>query len=164
MYFNNNKNLIVFVNHALIRFLSQSVCLVSTNYHIHHQKYFIYYYIDNFQPRGNFFDILLVLVSFLQTYYDICFFHILSFCFFLIQISFCIYLLLAVLIFLYCSDNLLLFLNLLLYLVSHLCFFDNKFSHSFFIYSKKNYKTPFLSIKLELFIMLIASSLLIYQK
>ena len=59
------------------------------------------------------------------------------------------------------------FYNLLHYLVSHQCFFDNKFSHCFlfFIYdNKKNYKTPFLSIKLELFIMLILSSLLTYQK
>ena len=105
-----------------------------------------------------FFDIPLVFVSFLQAY-RICFFHTLSFCFFVLQVSFCINPLLALLIFLYYFYN-----NLLLYLVSHLCFFDNKFSHSFFIYSKKNYKTPFLSIKLELFIMLIASSLLIYQK
>ena len=57
----------------------------------------------------------------------------------------------------------------MLYLVSRLCFFDNKLiqwicARSFFIYNKKKYKTPFLSTKLELFIMLIASSLLIYQK
>ena len=36
--------------------------------------------------------------------------------------------------------------------------------HAFFIYTKKNYKTPLLSTKLEPFTMLIASSLLIYQK
>ena len=111
------------------------------------------------QPRGNFFDILLVFVFFLQTYYDICFFQIFSFHFYLLQISFVIYHLLALLIFLYRFHN-----NLLPYLVSHLCFFDNKFSHSFFIHNNKNYKTPILSIKLELFIKLIASSLLIYQK
>ena len=81
------------------------------------------------------------------TYYDICFFHILSFCFLLLQISFCIYLLLALLIFLYRFHN-----NILLYLVSHLCFFDNTFSHSFFVHSKKNYKTPFLSIRIVYYV------------
>ena len=35
---------------------------------------------------------------------------------------------------------------------------------NFLYIDKKNYKTPFLSMKLELFIMLIASFLLIYQK
>ena len=61
------------------------------------------------------------LFFFLQTYCDICFFHILFFYFFLLQISFCNYLLLALLIFLYHFHN-----NLFLYLVSRLCFFDNK--------------------------------------
>ena len=88
------------------------------------------------------------LFFFLQTYYDICFFHILFFYFFLLQISFCIYLLLALLIFLYHFHN-----NLLLYLVSRLCFFDNKLNqqnciqrsctHLFFIYNKKIIKHPF---------------------
>ena len=59
--------------------------------------------------------------------------------------EFCIYLLLAVLIFIYHSHN-----NLLLYLVSHIFLFDNKFSHSFFIYSKKIIKHLFLSIKLKI--------------
>ena len=48
-----------------------------------------------------------------------------------------------------------------LYLVLHLCFSDNKLSHSFFYMIKKIYKTPILPIRLELVIMLIASSLLI---
>ena len=52
---------------------------------------------------------------------------------------------LALLIFFYHSHN-----NLSFYLVSRLCFFDNKLSYQFFIYSKKNYKTPILSIQLEL--------------
>ena len=77
-----------------------------------------------FWPDSNFFDILLVFVSFLQTYYDIWFFYIFAFHFFLLRISFCIYLLLALLIVLYHFYN-----NGLLYLVSHLCFFDNKFLH-----------------------------------
>ena len=87
-------------------------------------------------PR-NFFDILLVFVSFFR--HDICFFHILSLSlfFFRLQITFCIYLLLALLIFLYYFHN-----NLLLYLVSNLSFFNNKFCHSFFIISWKNYKAP----------------------
>ena len=105
------------------------------------KNYFIHYYIETFLPRDNFFAILLVLGFFLQTYCSICFFHILFFYFFLLQINFCIYLLLALLIFLYHFHN-----NLLLYLVSRLCFFDNKliqrscsqrnFTHSFFIYNK----------------------------
>ena len=113
-------------------------------------------------PHDNFFDkifgILLIFASFLMTYCNIYSSHILFFYFFLIQISVCIYLLLVPLF--------------------SLCFFDNKFNqysqwnciHSFLyttkkIYKKKNYdKTPLLSAKLEPFIMLIASSLLIYQK
>ena len=43
--------------------------------------------------------------SFSLFYYDICFFHIFAFHFFLLQISFCIYLLLAFLIFLYHFHN-----------------------------------------------------------
>ena len=63
--------------------------------------------------------------------------------------------------------------NLLLYLASRLDFSDNKlnqYSHSFLyitkkVYNKKYiYKTPLLSAKLELFLMLIASFLHIYQK
>ena len=46
--------------------------------------------------------------------------------------------LLALLIFLHRFHN-----NILLYLVSHLCFFDNNFSHSFLIYSKKIIKHLF---------------------
>ena len=46
---------------------------------------------------------------------------------------------------------------------------DNKYYNKYYIHAKTNYhkkfyKTPLLSIKLEPFIMLIASSLLIYQK
>ena len=86
----------------------------------------------------------------------------LFFIFFLLQISSCIYLFRASLISLYHFHK-----NILLYLVSCLCFFDiklNQHSHSFLCIIKRKYKTPFLSIKLEPFIMLIASSLLIYQK
>ena len=46
----------------------------------------------SFWLHGNFFDILLVFISFLQTYYDIYFLYILSFHFSLFQINFCIYL------------------------------------------------------------------------
>ena len=111
------------------------------------KKYFICYYIETFLPRHNFFDILLAFVSFLQAYYDICFSHILCFCFSILQISVYIYFLLDHLTSLYHFDN-----NLLLYLVSLLCFSDNKLNHSLFIYNKKNYKTPFLLTKLELLI------------
>ena len=53
--------------------------------------------------------------------------------------------------------------SLLLCLKSLLCFFDNKLSHSPFIYSEKNfYKIPFLSFKSELVIKVIALFLLIY--
>ena len=72
-----------------------------------------------FLPSDNFFDIILVFVFF--PHYDICFFLIFSFYFFLLQVNFYIYLSLAILIFLHHFHN-----NLLLYLVSHLCFFDNK--------------------------------------
>ena len=112
-----------------------------------------------------FFVILLIFASFLQTYYNTYLSRILSFCFYLLQISFYIYLFLALLIFIYYFYN-----NLLLYLVLFLCFFDNKWCYSFFIYNEKqklikqNYKTLILSFRLELFIMLIASFLLIYQK
>ena len=73
------------------------------------------------------------------------------FIFFLLQISFCIYLLLAALIFLYHFHS-----NLLLYLVSRLCFFDKlnqrNCIHSFLYMIKKTYETPILSTKLEWFI------------
>ena len=111
--------------------------------------YLIFWLLDNF------FGILLVLVSFLQTC-DISFFHIVSFYFFL-QINFCIFLLRYVLTFLYRFPN-----NLLLYSVSDL--FDNRFRHSFFIYNKKIYNTSLFSFRLELFIIFIASSLFICQK
>ena len=75
----------------------------------------------DFLSRDNFFDILLVFAYFLQTYCDIYSFHILSFYFFLLQLSFCIYFLPVRLISLYHFYN-----NLLLYLVPNLCFFDNK--------------------------------------
>ena len=68
-------------------------------------------------PRDKFFDILLVFSFFLQEYF-ICFFHILFFYFYLLQIGFCIYFLQALSIFLYCFHN-----NLSLYIVLHLCFF-----------------------------------------
>ena len=158
-YFNDNKNLIVCVNHALLGFYIHHYVLVSINHRIHYKNYFIDYYIETFQPHDNFFDILLVFAFLLQTYYDICFFHIFWFWIFLLQISFYIHILLALLFFLYRFYN-----NLLIILVSLLCCFDNKLFHSFFIYRKQNYKMPILSIKLELSIMLIASSLFIYQK
>ena len=117
------------------------------------KNYFIHYYIETFLPRDNFFAILLVLGFFLQTYCSICFFHILFFYFFLLQINFCIYLLLALLIFLYHFHY-----NLLLYLVSHICFFDNKLNqrnciqrsctHSFLYIIKKSLKATLLLTKL----------------
>ena len=98
-------------------------------------------------------DILLFFFSFLQTYYDIYFSHILFFIFFLLQICFCIYLLPVFLISLCHFHN-----NPLLYLVSRLSFFDNmlnKHSNSFLYITKKIYKKPLLSTKLEPFIMLL---------
>ena len=127
------------------------------------KNHFVYYFIETFLPLDNFFDILLIFFSFFQTYYNIYSSNILFFYFFLLQISFCIYLLLAPLISLYHFHN-----NLFLYLVSRLGLFDNTLNqHSdslFFYIIKKIYKAPFLSIKLEPLIMLTASSLLIYQK
>ena len=123
----------------------------------------IKFFILIFWYHGNFFDVLLVFVSFLQTYYGICFFHILFFYFYLFQINFCNFcnLSLTLLNSFYRFHN-----NLSHYLVSCLCFSDNKLCYSFFIHNnnKEIYKTPISSIKLELFIMLIASSLFIYQK
>ena len=60
-------------------------------------------------------------VFFLQTCYDICFFHILVLYFFPLQIILCIYFLLSLLIILCYFHN-----NPLLCLKSRLCFFDNK--------------------------------------
>ena len=77
-------------------------------------------------------------VFFLQTYYGVCFFHILSFYLFLLQISLYIYLWHAFSIFLYHFHN-----KLLLYLVSRFCFSDNKSSHSIFIYNKKKLQNTF---------------------
>ena len=77
-------------------------------------------------------DIHLVFVSFLHTYYNIYFLHILSLYFFLPQVILCFYFLLALLIFLYYLFNI-----FWLYLVLFLCFFDNKLFHSFFIYNEK---------------------------
>ena len=95
----------------------------------------IYYYIETFLSCNNFFYILLVFVSFLQTYCEIYSFRIPFSNFFIFQISFCIYLLPALSISLYYFH-----VNLFFYLVSNLCFSDNKLnqcSHSFFIYNKK---------------------------
>ena len=113
------------------------------------KNYFIHYYIETLLPR----DIFLMFFSFCFFSSDILWylFHILFFYFFLHQISFLIYLWLALLIFLYHFHN-----NLFLYLVSYLCFFDNKSNQWSCIH--------ILSTKLQPIIMLIASSLLIYQK
>ena len=111
------------------------------------KNYFILYYTETFLLRNNVFNILLMFVSFLQTYYSIYSSHILFIYLFLLQISFCIYLLLALLIFFNHFHN-----NLLLYLVWHLCFFDyklNQQSHSFLYIIKKFYKSSILSAKLE---------------
>ena len=76
-------------------------------------------------------DILSIFASFLQAYYDIYFFRILSFSLYLLQISFYIYFLLAPLAFLYHF-----FSNLSLYLIFFLCFFDNKLYYPF-LYNEK---------------------------
>ena len=81
------------------------------------KNYFIHCYVETFLSCNNFFDILLVSVSFLQTYYDTYSSRILSFYFFLLQISFCIYLSPVLLISLYYFYS-----NFLLYLV-HVSFF-----------------------------------------
>ena len=99
-----------------------------TNGKYHH----IYIYERCFLASRYFFYILLAFVSFLQTYYDICFFHILSLYFFLLQIILYIYFLLFLLIILCYFHT-----NLLLCLVSHLCFFHNKLFDSSFIYNEK---------------------------
>ena len=128
--------------------------------------FFIHYYIETFLPCDSFFwysfsicffssDIL----RYLFFPYSLLLFLSSSDKFIYIYIYIYIYILLTFLISLYHIHN-----NLLLYLVSRFCFFDNKLNQLFFKYNKKIYKTPILSIKLELFIMLTESSLLIYQK
>ena len=89
---------------------------------------FIYY----FSLHNIFFRILLVFASFLQTYYDIYFFHILFFYSYLPQISFYICPLLAFLIFHYYFYN-----TLLLYLVLHPCFFNSRLCYPFLYTTKK---------------------------
>ena len=105
------------------------------------KNHFVYYFIETFLPLDNFFDILLIFFSFFQTYYNIYSSNILFFYFFLLQISFCIYLLLAPLISLYHFHN-----NFLLYSVSRLCFFDNNLNqhtYSLLYIIKKFIKHPF---------------------
>ena len=94
--------------------------------------FYLLLYLDFFTSWYFLFWYSFSFASFLQTYYDIYSFHILSFYFYLLQISFYIYFLLAPLIFLYHSHN-----NLLLYLVLVLCFSDNKLCYLFFIYNEK---------------------------
>ena len=120
---NINKHILYFFLWYIIK--SQLKKLLKSQLQI--KSYFIYDYIETFLPLDNFFGILLVFASFLQTYCDIYSFHILFFNFFLLQISFCIYLLLVPLF--------------------SLCFFDNKLNqysqrnyiHSFLYTTKKNY-------------------------
>ena len=110
------------------------------------KNYFIHCYVETFLSCNNF-DILLVSVSFFQTYYDTYSSCILSY-FFLLQISCCIYLSPVLLISLYYFHS-----DLSLYLVLRFSFFDNKlnqWSHSFLYITKKKkkkiikkiYKTP----------------------
>ena len=87
-----------------------------------------------------FFDILLVFVSSLQTFYDIYFFQILFFYFFPLQINFCIYLFLCLLIFLSHFHN-----NLLLYLVLHICFLIITCINHFLYTNKKIQNTVFIN-------------------
>ena len=123
------------------------------------KKVNIFYF--NFLVTRKCFWYFLVFVSSLQTYCDIYFFYILSLYFFLLQIIFCIYFLPYLLIRFYYFYN-----NLLLYLVLQLYFVDTviaRFTHFLYV-SKKIYNNLLFSFRLELFIMFIASSLLIYQK
>ena len=123
------------------------------------KKVNIFYF--NFLVTRKCFWYFLVFVSSLQAYYDIYFFYILSLYFFLLQIIFCIYFLPYLLIRFYYFYN-----NLLLYLVLQLYFVDTViacFTHFLYV-SKKIYNNLLFSFRLELFIMFIASSLLIYQK
>ena len=86
-----------------------------------------------FSSCNSFFDILLVFVFFLRTYSDTYSFHILSY-FFLLQISFCIYLSPVTLISLYFFYS-----NLLLYSALRFFFYKlNQWSHSFLYITKKN--------------------------
>ena len=120
---------------------------ITKNHSIIKKNYFIHYYIETFLPRDNFFDILLVFVSFLQTYYDIYSSHILFL--FFSSLDKILYLSLA------CSLNLFYHFhnNLLLYLVSCLGFFDNKLNqhfqwnciHSFLYVIKKLQNTDFIN-------------------
>ena len=85
-----------------------------------------------FSSCNSFFDILLVFVFFLRTYSDTYSFHILSY-FFLLQISFCIYLSPVTLISLYFFYS-----NLLLYSALRFFFYKlNQWSHSFLYITKK---------------------------
>ena len=68
---------------------------------LYNEKKKVKFFILIFWSHGKFFEILLVFVSFLQIFYGICFFHILSLNFCLHQINFYIYLLLAFLTFFY---------------------------------------------------------------
>ena len=63
-----------------------------------HTRFYSLLCLDFFASQY-FFGILLILASFRLAYYDIYFFHILSFSFYFLQISFYIYLLLALLIY-----------------------------------------------------------------
>ena len=103
------------------------------------KNYFIHYYIETFLLRSNFFDILLVFVSFLQTLQYL-FFPYSLLLFFSSSDKF-LYLSLA------CSLNLFYHFhnNLLLYLILCLGFFYNKLNqHSHpFLYNKKIIKHPF---------------------
>ena len=105
------------------------------------------------------FFLVFVFFFVLQTYYDICFFHILSLYFLLLQIILYTYFLLSLLIVVSSFYN-----NLLLYLMSHLYFFHNKLFHSSFIYNDKNYIDPVFSFRLGIFIIFIASFVLTCQK
>ena len=114
-------------NLILNNLLFLSVCLNIVN-HYNQQiisLFILLVYIVIFFASRYSFGILFV---FLRTYYGICFFHINFLKFFLLLISFYIYFLLALLVFLYHCHN-----NLLLYLVLFLCFFDNKLYYSFFL-------------------------------
>ena len=84
-----------------------------------------------FSSCNSFFDILLVFVFFLRTYSDTYSFHILSY-FFLLQISFCIYLSPVTLISLYFFYS-----NLLLYSALRFFYKLNQWSHSFLYITKK---------------------------
>ena len=120
------------------------------------------FFILIFLSRGNFFDILLVFISVLQIHYSICFFHILAFYFYLLQVNFYNYLLLALLTFFFIVF--IIIFHSIQYHVS-ISLIISCVTHFLYIVKKnKNYKTLILSIKLELFVMLIASSLFIYQK